>query len=317
MGHDPIKYALWIGGISLAITVACALYIVWVNSGSRNLALGLGALVGSFVIFALQIVFELKGTATSGDFVVEFVVDYQMKSVRSAVAYSRSTAAAASYRSVIIEIQASKVLAAAAPPFKPDDAPKVARDLGVLSIISYLLQEQPDWQLDARSFKTSTGTVTQWVGLSPPEECSSVSVETIREKLRAAGNIFAETENITFGRPTICLPPHAVLDLTQNSVSVRSRVCGIIFTLQEPFSSMMGVDPHELAAAKANGQPVTATVPTLSDGSPRYRTVDIAARATVEFAGLRAQDRDLAKYQDWARRVTEGVKTRFEQGVLQ
>ena len=69
MGHDPIKYALWIGGISLVIALVCALYIAFINGGSRNLALGLGALVGACVIFGLQIVFELKGTATSSDFV--------------------------------------------------------------------------------------------------------------------------------------------------------------------------------------------------------------------------------------------------------
>lgn len=43
---------------------SCALYLVWVNGGSRNLALGLGALVGSFAIFVLQIAFELKSAST-------------------------------------------------------------------------------------------------------------------------------------------------------------------------------------------------------------------------------------------------------------
>ena len=316
MGHDPIKYALWVGGFSLAITVACAFYLVWVNGGSRNLALGLGALVGALVIFALQIAFELKGTATSSDFVVEFVVDYQQKNARSAVAYNRSIAVASSYRNVFVEVEASKVIAAATPPFTKDDAPKITRDLGIVSIISYLLNEQSDWQLDTRSFKTSTGTMTQWVGLSPPKECSSVSVNFIREKLRAAGNIFADAQ-ISMSGGAICLPPHAVLDVTQNSVAVRSRVCSIIFTLQEPFSSMMSIDPHAIATAKATGQPISATVANLPDGSPRYQTVAIGTRATVEFESLRAQDRDLAKYQSWANRVSDGVKARFEQAVLQ
>jgi hypothetical protein len=133
---------LWIGGFSLAITVTCALYIVWVNGGSRNLALGLGALAGAFVIFVLQIAFELKGTTTSSDFVVEFVVDYQQKNVRSAVAYNRSIMVASSYSNVFVEGEASKVIAAAAPPLTKGDAPKITRDLGIVSIISYLLNEQ-------------------------------------------------------------------------------------------------------------------------------------------------------------------------------
>ena len=113
------------------------------------------------------------------------------------------------------------------------------------------------------------------------------------------------------GRTSLCLPPHAVLDVTQNSLAIRSFVCSVIFTLQEPFASMMSIDPHVVAAAKATRQYINAEVATLPNGSPRYATVDIAARATVEFAGLRAQDRDLAKYQKWASRLVEGVKARF------
>lgn len=313
MAHDPIKYALWIGGFGLAITLACGIYIAWINGGSRNLALGLGAVAGACVIFVLQIVFELKGTVTSSDFVVEFVVDYQQRGVRSSRAYNQSMAVASSYRNLFVEAEASKAVAAATPPLTKDDAPKIARDLGIVSIISYLLDEQSDWQLDTRSFKTSTGTMTQWARLSTPKECSLVDISTIQEKLRAAGNIFAGVQMGMMGdKASLCLPPHAVLDVTQNSVSIRSFVCSVIFTLQEPFASMMTIDPHVVAAARATGQPINAAVPTLPDGSPRYETVDIGARTTVGFAGLRAQDRDLAKYQKWANRLSEGARARFE-----
>jgi hypothetical protein len=113
------------------------------------------------------------------------------------------------------------------------------------------------------------------------------------------------------GITSLCLPPHAVLDVTQNSVAIRSFACSVIFTLQEPFASVMSIDPHAVAAAKATGQYINPEVATLPNGSPRYATVDIAACATVEFAWLRAQDRDLAKYQKWANRLVEGVKARF------
>lgn len=82
--------------------------------------------------------------------------------------------------------------------------------------------------------------------------------------------------------------------------------------LQEPFASMTSIDPHAVAIAKATRQPISAQGATLPDGLPRYATVDIGARATTEFAALRAQDRDLAKYQKWANRLVEGVKGRFE-----
>jgi hypothetical protein len=310
MGHDPIKYALWVGGLGLAITLGSGLYIAWVNGGSRNLALGLGALAGACVVLGLQIVFELKGNTASEDFVVEFVVDYLQKDVHSSRAFDQSIAVASSYQNVFIEGEASKIVAAAEPALTRDEAAKIARDLGVVSIISYLLEEQPDWQLDTRSFRTSVGTVRQWRGVSTPKECSSINIDAIREKLKAAGNLFASAQ-MGLGTTSLCLPPHAVLDITQNSVAIRSFVCSVIFTLQEPFSSMMSIDPHVVAAAKATRGPISSEVPTLPNGSPRYAIVDIAARATVEFAALRAQDRDLAKYQKWSNRLVEGVKARF------
>jgi hypothetical protein len=219
-------------------------------------------------------------------------------------------AVASSYRNVFIEAEASKIVAAAAPVLTRDDAPKIARDLGIVSIISYLLEEQPDWQLDTRSFKTSVGIVSQWTGVSTPNECSLINIDAIREKLQATGNTFASVQ-MGLGRTSLCLPPNAVLDITQSYVAIQSFVCSVTFTLQEPFSSMMSIDPHVVAAAKATRRPINAEVPTLPNGSPRYAIVDIAARATVEFAALRAQDRDLAKYQKWTNRLVEGVKARF------
>jgi hypothetical protein len=143
--HDPVKYALWVGGASLAVAVGCAAYVAWVNGGSRNIGLGLGAMVGACVIFGLQIVFDLKESSTSTDFAVEFVTDYQNKEVRSPRAYDLSIAAASSYRNIMIEVDASKAIAAAEPPLTTEDAPRITRDLGIVSIISFLLDEQSDW----------------------------------------------------------------------------------------------------------------------------------------------------------------------------
>lgn len=107
MGHDPIKYVLWIGGVSIVVALACATYIAWANGSSRNLGLGLGALLGACVIFALQIMFEMKGSTTSTDFAVEFVVDHGQNTVRSPRAYDPSMAVAAGNRNLFVETNAS------------------------------------------------------------------------------------------------------------------------------------------------------------------------------------------------------------------
>jgi hypothetical protein len=298
MAHDPIKYALWIGGFGLAIALVCSVYIVWVNGGSRNLALGLGALVGACVVFAVQIGFELKGSKTSSDLAFEFVIDYQDMNVRSSRAYDQSMAIAFGSRNLMIEAEASAALPKATPPLTREDAPKIARDLGVVSIISFLFDEQGDWQIDTRSFKTSIGTTTQWQRLSTPKECSVVTASEIQQKLLAVRNVFAGVRiGMSGDKASLCLPPHAVLEISQNSVAIHSLVCSVTFVFQEPFSSMHSVDPPAVAIARATRQPINADVAKLSDGSPRYSTVVIGARTTVEFASLRAQDRDLDKYQ--------------------
>jgi hypothetical protein len=81
--HDPIKHAIWVGVISLIVTVGCAVYVVTANAGSRNLVLGLGALLGACVIFMVQLWFELQESTTAEDFPIVFTTDYETKSIRS------------------------------------------------------------------------------------------------------------------------------------------------------------------------------------------------------------------------------------------
>ncbi len=310
MEHDPVKYALWIGGFSLFAAILCGLYIVYVNSGSRNLMAALFGLFGAGVFFASQIWYELKGTTTSSDFGAEYIVDYRAKTIKSARAYDQSVA---DPFGVFLENAASKIFAAAAPPFKIDDDQKIARDFAMVSLISYLVDQQPDWQLDARSFKTDTRTSSQFVSLSKPDERTVITVGDIRKKLEAAANIFASapigtTEIAGIGGSTLFLPPNGAIDVSTNSVTLRSGVGSIVLTLNPNLSFTMGKDPQAVANARAAKQPIEALPNADSD---RFRKVTIAVRATIEFAALRAQSPDLEKYKKWTDRVVQGVKAGF------
>jgi hypothetical protein len=305
--HDPIKYALWVGGIGLLAALGCALYIVWSNAGSRNLALGLGALVGACVIFLLQLMFELQSVTTTTDFPIEFTMDYKNKSVRSPKAFRQNSYV--SYRNVFTEQNASTILATIDPPRTKDDAPAITRDLAIISIISFLTDEQFDWKLNAINYRTSMGQMTLSEPLSKPAECTAVSGDTIRLKLKAAGNLFADLPHPGM-RNSFCLPPHSTIDITVNAVVLRSLVCEIAIAIREPFSSMTTIDPHSVAAAVQKGY-IDAQSPTLPDGSPQYVTVVTGVRATVNFFSLRAQARNLSEYQNWATRVVDGIKSRF------
>jgi hypothetical protein len=49
----------------------------------------------------------------------------------------------------------------------------------------------------------------------------------------------------------------------------------------------------------------------LPNGQPGYTNVVMAGRITVKYFGLRAQARNLSKYQNWSKRIVEGLKARL------
>jgi hypothetical protein len=291
--NDPIKFVLWAGAAGLVVTLVCALWIVTANAGSRNLALGVGALIGACVILLVQLYFELQGAVASEDFVIEVTTDYQANTVRTRqpVPY---------YRNIYVESDASKLLALKTPPPTKDDAPTISRDLAIASIVSFLIEEQPDWQLDSAVYKTASGVISTWQGLSTPDNCTAVTGGQLRTNLETAGNMFAGAAPMDLNFK-LCLPPNSTIVVTVNSVVLTTRVCQISVNLREPFVEMSNGDP---------AHPNTAP-PLLSNGQPRYANVVMAGRVTMEYFGLRAQARNLAKYQRWAKRIVDGLKLRF------
>jgi hypothetical protein len=291
--YDPIKLALWAVGISLVIAVGCALYVVAANAGSRYLVLAFIALVGACGNFYIQLYFELRGSTTAEDFAVEFTIDYETKSIHTRQAFLGH----ASYGNIFVEAEAGKFLSTASPPLIRDDAPKIARDATILSVLSYLIDEQFDWQLNTIVYKTSLGTMSET--LSAPRECTSLSRDQLRGKLTQSGNMFANVERIGTTPAPLCLPPNSTIDVTANSVVLTTRVCQISIGLREPFTEKYTSDPtsHNVA------------MPIL--GTPRYVNIVLGARATVTYFAYRAQAPDLPKYQARAKRLVEGLKTWF------
>jgi hypothetical protein len=299
---DLVRPALWVGGIALVITLLCAIYIFISNAGSRNLALGLGALAGACLIFALQIWFELQGSKITEDFPVQYDVDFQDKWIRKRPL--RTTDGMSQF----VSAEASKIISAATPPFRSDQAVTITHDMTIFSLVSYLLYQQRDWQLDTSSFRTDRGITTRWAGLSTPKECTKIDGTSIRQQLRKTGNIFADA---AFGQlsDSLCLPPNSSLTITSIStptstsrvLSLTSPVCEISFYSKD-FIIWSSTTPGN------NNAPS----PQLPDGTVRYANVDHGVRATITYFALRAQDRDLSKYQSWAKRVVAGATQWFE-----
>jgi hypothetical protein len=64
---DYLKVALWVSGLGGIVALICLGYVVWSNGNSRNLALGAGALLGSVILMAVQLLFELRSPPTETD----------------------------------------------------------------------------------------------------------------------------------------------------------------------------------------------------------------------------------------------------------
>lgn len=124
--QEPVKLALWVGGICLLIALGCALVIVLANAGSRTLALAFGALFGSMIILGVQLWFELRPTSSTEDFGIEVIIDFQTNTIQT-------RHAGIYYRNFHPEFAANAVLVGH--PITRDDAPKLARDLLLLSTL--------------------------------------------------------------------------------------------------------------------------------------------------------------------------------------
>ena len=80
---DWLKLAIGIGFVSGMTALICLMYVVWVNGGSRNLALAAGALGGAIALMIVQLVFELRSPAGEKEVIsVEYIIDCAIPNIR-------------------------------------------------------------------------------------------------------------------------------------------------------------------------------------------------------------------------------------------
>jgi hypothetical protein len=289
---DVLSVTLLVGIGALLTGVGCVAAVAWANAASRNLALATATLFAAVVLLIVQLPFELRGKTLTKLFSAEFTIDRAKPQVRQ---WSYPTDAG--WR-ITMEIGASEALARANPDAFKGDGEKLTRDMTMRSLVAYLFAQQFDWQVsEVRVRGPSMGTMTTIQPLSKPTECTIITSTQFEEMLAKAGNAFVSGPLIL---PQICLPPNASLVLAGSSISIITPFVRIAFDVG--LSGMFG------------GKPGTRGMeaPTLPEGTPRYETRAHSIRATMEYAGIRAQHRDLEQYQDWAERVVNGAQTWFE-----
>jgi len=293
---DGLRCAFWVGLGALALALFCLVYVAWENGASRNVGLATGTLGAAALLFIIQILFELRSNSSEPEFItVEYTIDRRTPEIRQ-WSYPSGRADISPER-FPREIAASKALADKHPEQFSGDRGKLAQDMAIFSIVAYLLAEQYDWQMKRTHFKGRTQSVIESEYGSAPEQCTVLSGAQVRELLQRSGNLFSGD---TLPDRLLCLPPQSSLTLDHESVTLKGPFCEIRFA-------------SKLSSIVNYTQPGTSGErPSLANGEARFERRMISIRASVTYSWLRAQHRDLAKYQDWAKRVVDGAALWFE-----
>lgn len=293
---DWVQVALCANLAAIGIAVLTAVVLAWNNAGSKSIPLAAAALIGVMVGYLVQLPFELTRTKSYETIGVEYVIDRAEPVIRQWV-YSNDVETGWRLHA---EVGASKWLTknnAAAFETSPQ-RDKVALDLTMYSLVSYLTHMQYDWQLQRRSY----GGLTTFQPVSGPGDCSSYTEADLKQRLSGAGNLFAGAQ-LQVLSAKLCLPPKTELEISGNTLTLRNPFCQLTFRGEHPAHMIFNVDPKTrqyVALEKGEG--------------PRFEIRQMGLSMETTFFALRAQHRDSKSYHDWASRVVDGARMWFASG---
>jgi len=291
---DYLQVTLWVNGIALVLVLGTTMVLAWENSGSRNLALASGTLAAAIILFVIQLTFELQPSTSYDHISVELTIDRSKPSIRQWV-YGTG-----GHWRIGVETEASNWLAANDPTAFSQDRERLALDLVLYSLVSFLTHNEYDWQLKRTLYRgPATGTVTTFEPVSKEHECSKYDTAQIQQYLSEAGNLFAgHPVSILSGR--LCLPPRTSVEVLSKSLVLRNPICQVRFNT-EPSGGMSFIQPG------TGGQ-----VPQLKTGGARYETHQIGLRVQTTNFALRAHHHNSGKYREWCNRIVNGGRDWFE-----
>jgi hypothetical protein len=294
---DSLKGALFVGITAVSIGLACLSFFVWNSLASRNLAFAFSALIGAVFLFGLQLLFELQSTSTTDFFSAELTLDRAGPRIRQWT-YPPPSPKDPGLR-LSYEEGASAYLATSDPVRFNGDGERLTHDMLVFSLASHLASEQSDWQQRRTVFQGRTaGALITRERVSKPDECTSFSESDIQSKLAEADNAFAKAH---IGVPgELCLPPKTTLTITASGLKIVTPFCSISFNL-EPSRGVFYSEPG------TNGMKSGMT-----NGLNTFETRITGIRAVVRFDALRAQHKDMKKYEEWSTRLVDSTRIWFE-----
>lgn len=299
--RDPL--AIWgLAGIVFSVLALVAVGILTLaNAGSRNLSLAAAALLATLIVYAVQARFELQRTTAVHIINLEYTLDQNTLMIRQWV-YPMSSNPVTGWR-MNAETGASAWLAAQNPaafrfgsPPSLNDGRTLISDFAIFSLVSFSGANEFDWQLKSAQYRGRiSGLSYQAQRISMPRDCTLFREADLRARLGFANNLFQGAPIMIIGGE-ICLPPHTIFNIDQQSVTLRNRMCQIEFRLDVPDLIMYG-------------QPRSGGLV----GNQQYLTRVLGFKVTTTFFALRSQHPESAKYQAWATRVAENTRVWFEE----
>src|SRR5207249_11700130 len=133
-----------------------------------------------------------------------------------------------------------------------------------------------------------------------PEECKIYLLETLREKLKLAGNVFADAPITAVAPNRLCLPPDTNLKITSRSITFENYFYRATWTLDEGFTVM------------SHTRPGTGDMPILTSGIPQYETRVSGLTADVIYFRFRAKSPTMPKCKAWINRIITDSHDWFE-----
>jgi hypothetical protein len=181
------------------------------------------------------------------------------------------------------------------------DQHQLVSDLVVYSFLSYLLVSDPDWRMKrARvEFPSKPGThTTFW--MSDPKNATILPVDSVRQALRSANNLFADVPVTTVFRE-LRLPRGSKLIVADGKVTIASPTMTIVVTVE--LSSMLGGIPKQ----KTPQSPIEIT-----ETGGRYMLHFTRISFRSEVARLRSRDPEMDAYRAWFDRMVAGAREWFK-----
>jgi hypothetical protein len=288
---DSLRLATIIGGIALVFVVAAAAFVGWQNRGGQSVVFATATLAGAIIFYVMQLTFELRGNS-----------DMQLLTAEVTIDRTRATAYLPDYTNVVHRFrlhakQAVEALAATNAVVLKDQSEALSSDFVLFALISYIAEDQSDWQLHERTLRGKRYTVGTKQRVSNTSDSTSVSLDSIKAQLASSGNLLAG--HFRSHGPEMRLPLGSKLSIERRSIRVVTSVCDISFEI-EPSGAVDFIDP------------TTNAVSQRVDGHPQFENRLIGVRIKTQFRALRAKSPSRQKYEDWFKRLIAGSRECLE-----